>query len=701
MLLSNKKFFYFSFGLLLVGIVFIGRLSYLQIIKNNYYLTRSEGNFIQENILDHSRGQIFDQSGVVLVNNKPSFDLYVILSLFPNTQVLLNEIATIAELDDDEIFFLREKMFFEKNEFIINKEEMSSRVCSNFDRWIRYRKINGINLHNCKIHIDPNNFPFWESAILELSKILKLSTEDVIQLWNNVNSNSEGFEKYKPTLFIRDLNVDVYRNLEVKISAGNFPGLSLHNSIKRRYNHGSLAAHIIGYTAEDDKYKPKNKRIGKSGLELVYENVLGGKDGHERIIVDSKGRRFSEKMEKYWLGEKHKEKPCSGDNLVLSIDLEVQKIAENSFRGSAGSVIVMEVGTGFILSMASFPSYDPNDFTANNASEIIKTLSEDPLKPWINRAIQEHYAPGSTFKAITAFAGLEHGVLKMNDYKFCRGKFTLGGNEWRCYKRDGHGSINLVQALKASCDVFFYKLGYELGLGKLAETAKLLGFGRKTGIDLDTEIPGIIPNKKYYKDRFGYFVSGFTINSSIGQGDVTVTPLQLAVAYDALINGGKIYKPQLVREIRDKNNYLISKNQPILLDSLEKSIKNLNFIKNGLSHVTEKGGTAEGLLRRPDLSKLSKWIKLSKVKIGGKTGTAQVVQLSKLIDHLEPHEVDYQYRDHAWFVGFAPIKKPEIIVVAMTEHGGFGGTVSAPVVADIIKIYYEKVRGRGRYASFK
>lgn len=703
---SYKKFVYFGAGLLFVSFILFGRLFYLQIIENDSYLSRGEGNFIHKDIIDHSRGCIFDQSGIPLATNKPSYDLYITTSLFPDTQRLLDEIITIAELNDNEINNLKDKLFYSDKEFLINEKKLPYQICENLNDWIRYQKIDGVELHNCNIQINPRNFQFWESIILELSNILKLPVEDMVQHWNDVKNSSENFGKHKPMLFIKNLDFETYRNLEISISLGNFPGLSLNNSVRRWYNYGSLATHVIGYTVENDSTKNQpeiNKRIGRSGLEFVYENILRGEDGYRRIIVDSKGRRFSDEIEKNWLKENYIKKPHSGKNLVLSLDVEIQKASERSFRGSAGSVIAMEVGTGFILSMASFPSYDPNDFMASEGSglEIAETLIEDSLKPWLNRAIQEHYAPGSTFKAITAFAGLEHNVLKTSDYKFCRGKFVLGGNDWRCYKRDGHGSMDLVQALKSSCDVFFYKLGYELGLDKLSNVARSLGFGRKTGIDLDTEVPGIMPNKKYYKKRFGYYVSGFAVNSAIGQGDVTVTPLQLAVAYDALINGGKIYKPQLVREIRDERNNLIIKNQPILLDSVEKSFKNLNFIKNGLSHVTESGGTAEGLLKRSDLSKLSKWLKLSKIKIGGKTGTAQVVQLSKLIDHLNPREVDFQFRDHAWFVGFAPIKKPEILVVAMTEHGGFGGVVSAPVVAEVIKTYFEKVRGRGRYANLK
>jgi penicillin-binding protein 2 len=388
-----------------------------------------------------------------------------------------------------------------------------------------------------------------------------------------------------------------------------------------------------------------------------------------------------------------------GNSLVLSIDWELQTAIEKAFKGQAGSVVALEIGTGFVLALASFPEYDPNLIVARDNKKMLQAMSKDPLKPWINKAVQEHYAPGSTFKAVTAVAGMEHKLIVPTSKLTCTGTFHLGNASWRCFNREGHGHIDMVDALKTSCDSYFYQVGYQLGPDRLASTARLLGFGRRTGIDLDMEIPGNIPDKAYYVRRLKYYAPGFVVNNAIGQGEVTVTPLQLAVAYDALVNGGRIFKPQLVRQVLDTSGNVVQNHQPIQEAHLTENLSDLDNVREGLSHVLKPGGTAYGLNFRSDMPELSKWLQTSGITIGGKTGTAQVVKLSKAIKHLRPEEVQYLERDHAWFVGFAPAEKPEIVVVAMTEHGGFGGTTSAPVVAQAIKTWYEKVRGRGRYQA--
>ena len=704
MYFSEKRFSFLSLVPFIVFFILVSRLFYLQVVRGDYYLSRSESNFIQERPISHSRGLILDQSGMPLVGNRPSHDLYVTFSLFPNSEKTLKEMGSVLGLKRSEVKDAYERLREAKKEFVLWK--LSHSKCEKFAGWLPLNRIPGVALENCRVSLEPAEFPSFERAIAELAKALQLPKEELEGYWEQAEKKFQGFGRYKPAPLLGDLDFDTYARLETAISLGSFPGLTLLDSIKRRYMHGSLAAHTLGYLNEISGPELVNRpeyrqghRIGRRGLELVYESALRGIDGFERAVVDARGRRFSEAIEKDWLGEDRMEYSTPGKNLVLSIDIELQKAAEKAFMGKAGSVIALEVGTGFILAMASFPSYNPNDIIARDNQRIFDALSKDPLKPWLNKAIQEHYAPGSTFKAITAVAGFEHGALKSLESQKCKGIFQIGGHRWRCFKREGHGEVDVVRALKTSCDTFFYTLGHELGMDALAQTARRLGFGKKTGVDLDVEIPGIIPDREYYQKRLGYYAPGFAVNSAIGQGDVTVTPLQLAVAYDAIINGGTIYQPQLLREIRDVDDQLLLQKKPIVRDRLSESQKSLQFVKEGLSHVTEKGGSAYGLLWRPDLPQLSKWVRESGVKIGGKTGTAQVVKLSKLVYHLKPEEVNYWERDHAWFVGFAPAENPEILVVAMTEHGGFGGRTSAPVVAQVIKTYYEKVRGRGRYAE--
>lgn len=704
MYFSEKKFTFLSFIPIIVFLILVCRLFYLQIIRGDYYLSRSESNFIQERLISHSRGLILDQTGAPLVDNRPSHDLYVTFSLLPDTYLTFKKMAPFLGYKKAKIMSAVNKTKSTKTAFVLTKLAYPS--CRLFEEWLYTEHIPGVWVQDCSVHIDPALFPSRVLALKELTALLGLPSGEMKVYWEAAEKKAEGLGKYKPILLVGDLDFDSYARLEATISLGALPGLALFDSVKRRYVQGSLAAHALGYlneiSAEELIKKPEyrpGQRLGRRGIELMYESVLRGEDGFERMVVDAKGRRFSRNIEADWLGEDRIEPSIPGNNLILSLDLELQKAAERAFSGKAGSVVALEVGTGFILAMASFPTYDPNQIIARNNQKVFQALTKDSLKPWLNKAIQEHYAPGSTFKAVTAIAGFEHGLLKSSDRRYCNGLFHLGRASWRCFEREGHGSINVVDALKTSCDVFFYNLGYELGPDRLAETAKLLGFGRKTGVELDMEIPGIIPDRAYYQKRLGYYSPGLVVNSAIGQGDVTVTPLQLAVAYDAIINGGTLYKPQLVREIRDVNDQLIEKKHPIVVASLRESKKNLDLVQEGLSHVMEPGGTASSLLWRYDLPELSKWLRESGVHIGGKTGTAQVVRLSKAIKHLKPDQVSYLERDHAWFVGFAPADKPEIVVVTMTEHGGFGGTASAPVVAELVKVWFEKIRGRGRYAQ--
>jgi penicillin-binding protein 2 len=314
--------------------------------------------------------------------------------------------------------------------------------------------------------------------------------------------------------------------------------------------------------------------------------------------------------------------------------------------------------------------------------------------------LQEHYAPGSTFKAITAAAGLHEKEITETSSRACPGFFRLGRNSWRCFKREGHGPIALVRALQFSCDSYFYSLGYDLGPDRLSAMGRLFSFGARTGIDIGGESPGIMPDKAYYVRRFGAYTPGLVVNNAIGQGDVTVTPLQLAVAYAAIANGGKVMKPQLVRSVLDARGVVVEDHAPVQVADVGLSAHDLSLLKEALAHVTEAGGTAAGLLSRHDrYADMSAWLRESGMTIVGKTGTAQVVQLSKKVKHVRAEDVAYEQRDHAWFVGFAPYDRPEIVVVTMTEHGGFGGSTSGPVTAEVLRTWFTKVRGRGRYAD--
>lgn len=695
------------------------RLFYLQVVRGSFYNERSQSNFIQERPISHSRGMIFDQSGIALVDNRPAHDLYVTFAMLPSGEKTVKQIASFMHLKSNltrkKIKDLHAALQSQNDATIYLGFIKSDKSCANLENLIETEYISGVevdflttdNKKGCKVNITPRNLPLQQNIFKRLQELIGFNSDEFTPYIVSAEKRSQGLNKFKPTLLISDIPFESYARIETAISLGLLPGVAIFDSVKRRYIKGDFASHALGFLNEISAKELTQKSgykmgqlIGRKGLEKVYEKDLRGVNGVERYVVDAKGRRFNEAWEKALLGDDRFESPKPGLGMVLSLDYEMQKAAEKAFSGQAGSVIALEVGTGFVLALASFPSFNPNDLIAQDNQKTLIGLNKNPLRPWVNKAIQDNYAPGSTFKTVTAIAGFEHNLLTTKTRHDCTGIFHLGRTSWRCFKRDGHGLIDVVEALKTSCDSFFYTLGHSLESDKLANTARLLGFGKKTGIDLDLEVSGLIPDKDYYRKRLGYHAPGFVINSSVGQGDVTVTPIQLVVAYEAILNGGTIYKPQLVRKIIDINHNTVREIKPKEVSHLKESKDTLSLISKGLSYVTKPGGTASGLIWRSDLPELSKWVRESGVVIGGKTGTAQVVKLSKLIKHLDPAKVEYLRRDHAWFVGFAPAEKPEVVIVAMTEHGGFGGTASAPVVAELIKTWYEKVRGKGRYAHF-
>jgi len=336
------------------------------------------------------------------------------------------------------------------------------------------------------------------------------------------------------------------------------------------------------------------------------------------------------------------------------------------------------VNNGDVLALVTKPSYDPNDFPGGIDAKTWNELTTDEWRPIQNRAISGQYPPGSVQKAFVAAAALEAGIVDPEETVFCPGHFRLGNRTYRCWKRGGHGSVDLRQALKASCDVYFYQIGLRLGVDRLAEFLRGFQLGQKTGIALGQERSGLVPTEAWKQSRFGEpWVKGETVSASIGQGFNLVTPLQLAVAYAAIGNGGTVLRPRLVREIVDREGDVHPGPAVEVLGKVPVAPEHLARVVDALEAVVgETGGTA--LRARVD-----------GVRIAGKTGTAQVVRM-KHVEDLEGDEIPLRFRDHAWFAAFAPLPQPEIAVVVLVEHGGSGGAVAAPIAQKVLARYFEK-----------
>jgi len=481
------------------------------------------------------------------------------------------------------------------------------------------------------------------------------------------------------------VQADITREQVAGIEENNrlLPGVQLKVEPLRNYIYGDLSSHVLGYLGEISEDKLNAVRgagyrlgdlVGKKGMEYLYEADLKGKKGYKEVEVDVAGRE---------LQTLRKLPPQSGNELVLTLDLRIQKVVEQLMTGTAekpinGSAVVIKAQTGEILAITSKPSFDPNLFASGISVENWRKLIFNEMHPLQNKAIDGQYPPASTYKIVTAFAGLEEKLITPETTIFCPGYYRLGRGIYRCWRRGGHGYVNLHDAIVQSCDVFFYSLGRRLGVDNLAKYALELGFGALTHINLPGEKSGLIPTKQWkLLAKKEAWLPGETISVSIGQGFNLVTPIQQAKSIATIANGGMVLRPYLVKKIRDKEGHVLKEWFPKIERRLNHLPGTLKIIREGLlGVVNEKKGTG--------------WrARLSKLKVSGKTGTAQVVRLKNvpLGPDGEKPEIPYVFRDHAWFVGFAPYEHAEIAVAVIVEHGGHGGATAAPIVRKIIETY--------------
>lgn len=494
-----------------------------------------------------------------------------------------------------------------------------------------------------------------------------------------------GRERFQPLLVKADLPYESLARIETHRYA--LPGVVTEIRPRREYVEGDLAAHLLGTLGEiraDQLEKPgfegyrSGEIVGQTGLEAVLEPTLRGTAGGRNVIVDVAGREV-ERLDEV--------APVPGRDVVLSIDMDLQRAAWDAFRedhpedpndvGRLGALVALDPRSGDVLAMLSRPSFDPNSFAGGVDPKTWRALLQDPHKPLQNRNIQGQYPPGSTYKIFLAAAGLETGLVTPSTRVFCPGSFWYGNRSFRCWKKEGHGSVDLHTSLVRSCDVYYYALGVRLGVDRIASFAKAFNLGRITGIDLPDEKPGLIPTSEWKQRRFGVpWYPGETVSISIGQGYDLTTPLQLAVSYAALANGGTIYEPRLILRRRGADGE-IEEAPPVEKGRLPVRPENLALIRKALEGVVEQPGGTGSKARVPG------------VAVAGKTGTAQVVRLEKF-QGVKESKIPLEYRDHAWFVSYAPAENPEIVVAVLSEHGGHGGSAAAPLAQKVLARYFEK-----------
>lgn len=581
-------------------VVLIARLLFLQVIEGEELRRLSEINSIRLKNVDAPRGLIYDTHDRLMADNRPSYDLSIIVKDAHPLEETIKKLALYTGIDEAQ---------------------------------------------------------FLES--LEKAK---------------------GTRAYKPVLLKSDIGRDALAAIEV--NRWNLPGTVVNVSPRRDYIFSPSSAHILGYMGEINVEELKKEIysdcktgdfIGKYGIERAREHWLRGQRGGQQVEVNATGQvvRVLSTVD-----------ATPGHNIVLSIDQLLQKTAEELLTDKAGSAVAVDPSTGQVLAMASSPSYDQNAFISGLSHEAWNALISDPQRPLSNKAIQAEYPPASTYKIISAAAGLEEGVIDESTTHFCPGFLKFGNRTYRCWKKWGHGEVDILKALSESCDVYFYKVGQELGVDRLAWYATAFGLGEPTGVDLPHEEGGLIPTARWKKKRTGVsWQKGETLSIVIGQGFNLTTPLQMAMVAAAVGNGGTRYRPRIVKTIRTAGGKNVYESSPEVVGQLPISDSTLALVQEGLFKVVnDRRGTAWGS-------------RLDGVAMCGKTGTAQVV--GRRDDDADGEGESEAIKDHAWFVAYAPQHNPVIAVSVIVEHGEHGSSAAAPVAAEMIRVYLSGQQPQG------
>jgi penicillin-binding protein 2 len=523
------------------------------------------------------------------------------------------------------------------------------------------------NRPSFSLAVVPQEVKDKDGLLDRLASLLHLDRADLEERWKKV----KGRAKYYPLVLASNISRD-----QVEIIEENrlrLPGVEVEMKPVREYSNNLLAAHLLGYIGEisDDELDKKGFEeynpgdyIGKNGIERSWEHELHGDDGGRQLEVDARGRVLRTISESY---------PTVGNSVVLTIDAAVQKQAEKAFGDQAGAAVALDVNSGEVLAFVSTPAFDPALFSGKLPADVWKSYLDDKRHPLENKALTGQYPPGSTFKVITALAGLENGLITDSTSVNCSGSYDLGTSTFRCWNKRGHGTTSLKKSLRESCDVYFYQLGEKLGVDLIAKTAQKFMLGAPLGIGLTNEKPGLIPTAEWKQKRFGKrWYHGETLPVSIGQGYVLMTPIQLASMIATVANEGTVYRPFMVKRIVDTDGKPLKEFKPEIIGRTGISPDKFRLVKQGLFAVVNEPGGTGGMARLYD------------VRVAGKTGTSQVVKMRD-----SKRGTPYQYRDHALFVAFAPYDKPEIAVAVVVEHGEHGGSAAAPIAGRMLRAYFD------------
>lgn len=519
------------------------------------------------------------------------------------------------------------------------------------------------NRQNFQAMIVAEQTPNVQKTLDKFKKIMPFSDEEEARVKRDLKRN-RSFVPIK----IKD-NLNWEEVAKIQLNAADLQGIYIDEGLIRDYPFGESMAHILGYVSSASEKEAKNDddpllqvpefKIGKAGIEKLFEKELRGKGGSLKLEVNAYGRIMKE-IERI--------EGVAGKPLYLTIDSRLQQKAFEAFGEQSGAAVVLDVNTGEVLAFVSAPSYNPNAMSKGLNSKDWKALLNNERNPLSNKAIAGQYSPGSTFKTIVALAALESGIIKPETRFFCTGQMFLGNHAFHCWRRHGHGHLNIVEALMHSCDIFFYETAQRIGIERIAEMARRFGLGQKTNIGLENEKSGLIPDKAWKLKRFGEsWQQGETVISGIGQGYILTTPLQLATMVARIANGGYEVKPTFTK-VTDKST----------IKKINISTEYINAVKQGMYDVVNiPGGTA-----------YRSHFNINGQEMAGKTGSTQVRRITmkeRQTRILRQDELPWKYRDHALFVAFAPYDNPRYGVAVLVEHGGGGSSVAAPIASQILQ----------------
>jgi penicillin-binding protein 2 len=511
------------------------------------------------------------------------------------------------------------------------------------------------NVLTFDVSLVPEDAASLEDSIARLALIVRMKPEAIRKALDDAEDVRN---KYEPVKIVEEAPWEEVAAVEAR--QDDLPGVIVEPEHRRYYPYGGMASHQFGYIGKVSQIQKKQEQadtgllIGQGGLEKIYDKLLRGTAGRRMIQVNAAGMKVKD------LGI---DEPKPGTDLYLTLDLDVQRAAEEALGDRAGAVVAMDPNSGEVLALVSHPTYDPNLFPRGISPKDWVKLSNDPSHPLYNRAIQSVYPPGSTFKIVVSLAGLDSGKIDPDDTVTCNGSLRTGRKVFRCWKRGGHGVVDFHKALVESCDVYFYTMGDRMGFDHIAQYARKLGLGSKTDIVLADEKPGLVPTAAWKREKVHepwYPADNFM--NAIGQGFLQVSPIQAAQMIGAVANGGVFYQPMLLKRTRNRETGAEKVFTPVEKRRAVFAPEALEEVRSALLGVTsEAGGTAHGAAT-------------PLAPVAGKTGTAQVIA-----QKVPGTKLTESTQDHAWFIGYAPAKDPKIAVAVLVEHGGHGGAAAAPV----------------------